>query len=227
MKKLIFLTGLAAFAASAPANAQFGGMPKLPGADKGDSAASSVSADDVDKFLAKSFKATKYIWLSVQILNKAAEGRGALGAAKQELTAISNFQNTKELNAKSDSLKSSIEAISANKQLVEQLNANYQNASAEEKALIRAAIYNFAVFLPQLIKMPQNIADLAKGISGNPRLLGKVSELKTAGSLIGIQLKGTATVITVLPKLMSIAKVKAPSNPETSKEEPMDFSSQG
>ena len=53
MKKLIFLTGLAAFAASAPAHAQFGGMPKLPGADKGDSGASSVSADDVDKFHSK------------------------------------------------------------------------------------------------------------------------------------------------------------------------------
>ena len=223
MKKLIFLTGLAALAASTPAHAQFGGMPKLPGASKEGSGTSAVSADEVDQFLARSFKATKYIWLSVEILNKAAAGHGALGAAKQELTAISNFQNTKELNAKSDSLKSSIEALSANKQLVDQVGANYQSASANEKKLIAAAIYNFAVFVPQLIKMPKNIADLTKGIGGNPRLLGKVSELKTAASLIGIQLKGTATVATVLPKLMSVAKVKAPSNPETSKEEPMKF----
>lgn len=223
MKKLIFLTSLAALAAASPAHAQFGGLPKMPGASKGGDSASSVSADDVDKFIAKSLKATKYIWLSVEILNKAAAGHGALGAAKQELKAISSYQSPKELNARSDELKSSIEAVSANKQLVDQVGANYQNASAAEKALISAAIYNFAVFVPQLIKMPQNVAELVKGIGGNPRLLGKVSELKTAGSLIGMQLKGTATVVTVLPKLMSVAKVKAPSNPETANEQPMSF----
>ncbi len=225
MKKLLFVAGFAAMAMATPAHAQFGGMPKIPGAGKSDGGGSSVSADQVDAFLAKSFKATKYIWLSVEILNKAAQGHGALGAAKQQLSAISNYQNPKELNANSEALKSSTEALSTNKQLVDQVSANYQTASAAEKALIAAAIYNFAVFLPQLAKMPQNVSELVKGIGSNPRLLGKAGELKTAGSLIGVQLKGTATVLTVLPKLMSVAKVKAPSNPETAKEQPMSFGS--
>ena len=55
------------------------------------------------------------------------------------------------------------------------------------------------------------------GIGSNPRMLGKVGELKTAGSLIGLQLKGTGSVLKVLPQLMTVAKVKAPANAQTSK----------
>lgn len=227
MKKIVLSCAALATCLAGPAHAQFGGLaPKIPGVGKGDDSGKvAVTGDQVDQFLAKTVNSTRYIAIAMLILNEAAAGHASVGAKKAEITALSQAQDVKALNTQKEQLTSAADALSANKDLVSQFRTTYQAANAKEKAQMAAAVYNFALFLPQLAQMPKNITDMISGIGSNPRLLGKVSELKTAGSLIGVQIKGTATVIKVLPELMSVAKVKAPANAQSSKPQDVDPSS--
>lgn len=212
MKKLL-LVSVFSLTISTAAHAQFGGLaPKLPGVGGGGSSSSSVSGDQVDKFLIKTANATRFIAASMFILEQASKEHGSVGAAKAQVDATAKAQNIKEQGALTETLKSSAKTLADNKNIVENFKANYAAANAKEKAAMAAAIYNFALFVPQLIEMPKNVSELISGIGSNPALLGKVGQLKTAGTLIGIQVQGTATVFKVLPQLMSVAKVKAPAN---------------
>ena len=218
MRNTVLAIAAAGILAASPAHAQLGGMGlKVPGTGKSDNGSATVSGDEVDQFLAKTVNATKHLAIAMIILNEAAAGHDKLGAQKEAITSLSQAKSVKEINSSNEQLSSTAEALSSNKNLVDQVRVSYQAASAKEKAMIAAAIYNFALFLPELPQMPKNISTLVSGIGSNPRMLGKVGELKTAGSLIGLQLKGTGSVLKVLPQLMTVAKVKAPANAQPSK----------
>lgn len=217
MKRSILAVTAITIAAASPAQAQLGGLGvKVPGLSKGDSSSSAVSGDEVDQFLAKTVNATKHLAIAMIILNEAAAGHEKLGAQQEVVTSLSKSTSVKEINSRKEELTSAADALSSNQNLVEQVSASYKAANAKQKAMITTAVYNFALFLPELPQMPKNVSTLLSGIGSNPRMLGKLNELKTAGSLIGLQLKGTVTVLKVLPGLMSVAQVKAPTKAQTS-----------
>lgn len=206
-----------------PANAQLGGLKaKFPGASSGENSASNVTAQDVDAFIIRSEENVQLLWFASVVLKDVQEGKiNAAGwkAAKNELQAI---PDAKERNALiSKSLKGDEAAGKINEEQAAKIEEFISKQSPEAKAQIGAALINLAIAIPRAVSLAKDVPDLIKGLGKNPAALGQVGKLKNAASLIGQQVKYTADIAPLLPRLMSAAKVKMPANAETAKGVPV------
>lgn len=220
LKSLIFVAAFASL--PAPASAQFGGLkPKLPGSGGGDSA-STVSAADIDAYIAKAQKNTELLWLSYSLLKQAQRGKidiAGLAAQKKEVLGI---PEPKERSAKILALlKSEDESSKLTDQSAADLEKSIAGQAPAVRAQIGAALINLAIAIPRAIDMAKEAPSLIKGLGSSPSALGNIGKIKNAASLLGAQIKYTADVAPLLPKLMSAAKVKPVSDAKTSKGVPM------
>lgn len=221
MKKFLIATTAAAtlLAGIAPASAQLGALNKLVGGKSG----GSVSAGDVDGFVAGVADSTKLVWVSATLLEAASKSKDELDKAKAAAKAISEMSDIKELEANKGQLKSSLTAINDNQAFVDDVQATYESASPEQKKLIASALYNFALGMARNVELADDAPRMLSGIKGDVALMNKAGSVKTAAELAGLQAKGATSVMTTLPKLMTVAKVEQPKAAKTTKPEPIIF----
>lgn len=220
MRKILIATTAAALAVgTAPAHAQLGGLTKLVGGGSG----GSISAGDVDGFVSGVMESTKLVWVSATLLEAASKNKDELDKAKAAAKAISDMSDVKELEANKGQLKSSLKAIDDNQAFVDNVQATYESASPEQKELIAAAVFNFALGMARNVELADDAPRLLSGIKGDVSLLKKAGSLKTAAELTGLQVKGASSVVTTLPKLMAVAKVEQPEAAMTTKPQPITF----
>lgn len=213
MNKFIGLAVCVALAGvSTGAAAQFGGMPKLPGSGGGES---SAPAGDIDGYLARSTETAKLMMSAVAILDFAKTPNGDKAALKAKLTAISSKKDTKELNAYKAEIEPQTKALNDDANAVAAIQANYAKASAQEKALISAAVLNMLIAVPRAVKLAKDGPELLKGLGSNPANLGKIGKIKGAVELFASQVGATAKFVSALPSLAKTVKVVVPANPQT------------
>lgn len=170
--------------------------------------------ESIDEFLERTIVTTKYISTAWAILSQASAEHGDVGGAKATVDAIAKARTINEVGAQVKALKSSSQALGDQKDTVALFQAHYNAANVREKAAIRDALFNFALFIPRLAEMPKNVRALVNGIITHPTQLAKIGQLRTAGSLLKIQLEGTQEVVKILPQLLKIAHVTLPKKGE-------------
>jgi hypothetical protein len=221
MSKVIGLAVCVALAAaSTGASAQFGGMPKLPGSGGG---SSSAAAGDIDGYLIRSTETAQLMMSAITILDYAKTPNGDKAALKAKLTAINSKKDTKELNAYKAEIEPQTKALNDDANAAAAIQANYAKASAQEKALISAAVFNMLIAIPRAVKLGKDGPDLIKGLGSSPANLGKIGKIKGAVELFAYQVGATAKFAGTLPKLTSAVKVQAPGDPQTAKPQTTDL----
>lgn len=215
-KPLFLITAVALVAA--PANAQFGGLKlKVPAMGGGESNSSAASAGDFDAFIAKAQKNTELLWLSYSLLKQAQKGKvdiAALAAQKNELLAI---PEPKERGTRmTELLKGDDDSSKLTEQSVADLENNIASQTPAVRAQIGAALINLTIAIPRAISMAKDAPGLIKGLGASPSALAQVGKLKNIASLLGTQLKYTADIAPLLPRLMAAAKVKPVEDAKTS-----------
>ena len=216
----IFATAASIAIFASPAHAQLGGMKlKVPGLGGGGSeSVASVSAGDVDSFIVRAQQNTELLWLSYMLLKQAQQGKvdvAALAAKKKEFGSI---PDPKERGAKMTAmLKTEDESAKFDDASAADLEKKIASQSPTVKAQIGAALINLAIAIPRAVDMVKEAPDLIKGLGSSPSALGSIGKLKNASSLLGSQVKYTASIAPMLPRLMSAAKVKPVANAKTSK----------
>lgn len=219
-KQILTLCAVAIAATPLPASAQLGGLMKnaIPGL--GTSSAASV---DPDAFLAETIETTKYMMIAAHILAVAADSSGQRARDANFLKAVQTSQDVKELNALKATFEADVTAINANQETAAQLEARYAKMTAEQRAQIAAASFNFALGMYRNIKLAKQAPELLGSIKANPRLLTKAGQLKTAAELVGMQAKGTASMAGSMKKIMSAGKVAAPAEADSTKPKEIQF----
>jgi hypothetical protein len=117
------------------------------------------------------------------------------------LKAINGAQDIKALNAQVAYFKEDLAALEENKDSGAQIEANYAQASAEQKQRIAAASYNFALGVYRNVHLSQQAPQVVDSIKTNPRLLPQAAEL------IGLQAKSTVQMAGSVRKIMTAAKI--------------------
>lgn len=221
MKKLI-LVGVAVSIATTPlpAVAQLGGMLKSAVPSLGTSSAASV---DPDAFLAETIETTKYMMIAAHLLAVAADTSGQRAQDMKFLTAVQAVQDVKELNAFSANFAQDVAAINANQETAAQFEARCAKMSAEQRAKMGAAAFNFALGMYRNVRLAQQAPELVNSLKSNPRLLTKAGQLKTAAQLVGMQAKGTASMAGSMRKIMTAGKVAAPAEADSTKPKEIQF----
>lgn len=215
MKKIISLAICISLAGvSTGVSAQFGGLPKLPGLGGGSSSSGTV---DVDDYLTRSTETAQLMMSSIAILDYARQPSGDKAALKARLAAISSKKDPKELNAYKTEIEPQTKALSDDGNAAATIQANYAKASAQEKALISAAVLNMLIAVPRAVKLAKEGPDLIKGLGANPLNLGKIGKIKGAMALFGFQVGATAKFAGTLPNLAKAVKVQVPGDPQTAK----------
>lgn len=217
MKKIIGLaTCLVLLGASTGASAQFGGLgPKLPGSGGG--GGSSSEAGDVDGYLTRSTETAQLMMTSIAILEYARGSQKDMAALKAQIGTIQSKKDPKELNAYKTSIEPQTKALNDDANAAAEIQASYQKASAQEKALISAAVFNMFIAVPRAVKLAKDGPDLVKGLGSSPANLGKIGKIKGAVDLFIYQVGATTKFAGTLPKLMSAVKVQTPSDPQAAK----------
>jgi hypothetical protein len=219
-KYILTLAALAVAAAPLPAAAQFGGMLKNAVPGLGGSAAAAV---DPDAFLAETIETTKYMMIAAHVLAIAADVTGQRAADANFLKSVQGVQDVKELNALKAAFQTDVAAINANQETAAELEARYAKMTAEQRARIGAAAYNFSLGMYRNVKLAQQAPELLSSIKTNPRLLAKAPQLKAAADLVGVQAKGTASMAGSVKKIMTAGKVAAPAEADSTKPKVIQF----
>ena len=230
MKKLIITLTVAALAgsAAAPAFAQFPKLPaRMPGMGSlpglGGAGVSSAAAVDPDAFLAETIETTKYMMLAAHILAVAADASGQRATDANLIKAIQSSQDVKELNALKANFEQDVAAINANQESTAQLEARYAKMTAEQRARIASAAYNFSLGMYRNVKLSKQAPEVLASMKSDPRLLVKAGRLKTAAELVAMQVKGTASMAGSMRKIMAAGKVAAPAEAESTKAKEISF----
>jgi len=217
-KPIAILLAAAVLAAPMSASAQFGGLGGLGKKMLGGGASDGgVSSADAGAFLDGALLSTKNVMISAALLAQALKDRNGLASQKEEITAIENAQNFGELGSHTTSMQQNLTALSAQGAMTDGMTAAYQNGNAEQKKVIGAALVNLALGIGRNVKLAGAAPGMVKSIGGNPQLLTRAGEFKTAASLLGMQGKGLGTIGTALPKLMTSLKIKPLPEAETTK----------
>lgn len=216
-------TAIAVVLVAAPANAQLGGLkPKLPGIGGGGGSAATVSAADVDAYIGRAQKNTELLWLAYTLVKQAQKGKvdiAGLSAKRKELLAI---PDPKERGTKMlDLLKAEDDSSKLTDQGAADLEKSIAGQSPAVRAQIGAALINLAIAIPRAVELVKDAPELIKGLGTSPSALGNVGKLKSAAGLLGAQVKYTADIAPLLPRLMSAAKVKPVANAKTSQGVPI------
>lgn len=199
------------------ASAQLGGLgPKVPKLGGG----SSSAVVDVDQYINSSTETAKMMLTAVAILDYARKPQATKAELKAQIGTINDKKSPGELNAYSKTIVPQVSALNDDANATAEIQAKYQKASAEEKALISNAIFNMAVALPRMVKLAKDGPDLIKSIGTSPANLGKIGRIKDAVELFGRQVGATGKFAGALPKLLSAVKVQAPSDPQTTQFKP-------
>ncbi len=219
MRRVISMAVCVALAgASTGASAQFGGMAKMPGAGGG---SSSAASGDIDGYLVRSAETAQLMMSAIAILDYAKTPNGDKAALKAKLTAINSKKDTKELNAYKAEIEPQTKALNDDANAAAAIQANYAKASAQEKALISAAVFNMLIALPRAVKLAKDGPDLLKGLGSSPANLGKIGKIKGAVELFSYQVGATAKFAGTLPKLTSAVKIQAPGDPQAATPKPL------
>ena len=194
---------------ASPAQAQLGGLGmKMPGSGNSNNAA--VDKDAVDKFVKKSYEATKYIYTAAIILNEAAKDHPNIASQKEILKAINDAPSIKDIDGQSVQLQSNVDELAKNENASANIQTYLKGASAKEKGMIASAVFNFALYVPQLVQLPGDGSKMIQSIASNPMLLAKAKEIKIAVKLLGLQAKSAGVFMKLMPTLIKAAKIEQP-----------------
>ncbi len=218
MKKIFgFLACAAVVCGNSNASAQMGGFGGIKSPVGGSGSGSSASAGDIDSYLARSTETAQLMMTAIAILDYARGSQADMAALKAQITTIQSKKDPKELNAYKTSIAPQTKALNDDANAAANIQAGYQKASAQEKALISAAVYNMVIAVPRAETLASKGPDLIKGLGSNPTALTQVGKIKGAVELFGYQIGATGKFVSVLPKLMSAVKVQAPADPQAAK----------
>lgn len=221
-KTISMVLAAAMLAAPITASAQFGALggmgKKMLGGGDGE-----VSGPDAATFLTGAMKSTKNVMISAALLAQALKDRGGLASQKEQIAAITGAQNFGELNGQKVQLEENLQTLTSRADLSADLNAAYQAGDAQQKKVIATAIANLALGIYRNVQLAGAAPGVMKGVGGNPQMLTRMGELKTAANLLGLQAKGLGTIGTALPKVMGALKIKALPQAETTDAMPVDI----
>ncbi|OWQ90556.1 hypothetical protein [Sphingopyxis witflariensis] len=208
----------------ATALAQFGGLGKMvkgaAGLSSSDDGAP-ISMDDADAFLTGTVQSTKNVMIAAALLAGVVTEKDKAVSRKMQIEAIEKVQDPKELGAHTALLDSDINDIKQS-DFTDKLQAEYNAGNSAKKAAISAAVFNLALGVVRNAKLAEQAPSMISGVSRNPELVRRAGQFKAAGSLLGTQAKGFASIASVMPKLLAVAKVKAPDAASTSKAVPFE-----
>lgn len=208
-KSLKILLAAATLTAPVAATAQFGGLGRLVGQGQG-SGESSVTADQADAFLSRGMASTKNVMTAAAALAFAVESKGDIAATKARMAAINGCQDVKELNAHMKPLQQDLAAIAQNTQDVQAYETGLKSKTTQQRAYLAAGLANLTVGIARNAQLAKEAPAMVKGIGGNPQLLNRLGQFRTLASLISGQGQGLGSIASSMPRLLSIAQVKAP-----------------
>jgi hypothetical protein len=212
MKKPVLLLAALATAAPLPTLA-FPGLGKLiPGA-------ASVPGASVnpDRFLADTLETSKFMMVAAALLAQAVTDKQQMASRASYIAAVQNAHDCKELESHSAQFQQDVNAIAANQQSTAEIQVAYDQASAEQKKLISAAMYNLMLGVWRNVKLSSEGADLVSNIKSHPMMLMKAPQLMSAVKLIAMEVKATGSIASSVQKLSTAMKVEAPVQAETTK----------
>lgn len=219
MKKFA-LIGAAVVACALPtaSNAQFGGLGNMmPGHQ---AAASGV---DPDRFLHDTIATTKYVMIAAAILNDAASAAPNEAALSARLKSINDVNDVKELDAHRVEMDQDIAAINANQDLSARVQANMQRASAQQRARLASAAFNFALGAYHNVQLAAEAPKVVDSIKTNPMLAMKAPKLLMAARLVADEAQQTAGMVGSLHTIMTAGNIAVPTPSETTAPQPVDL----
>ncbi|GAA4019321.1 hypothetical protein GCM10022280_18920 [Sphingomonas swuensis] len=209
----------------APAQAQLGGLmgkaKSAAGLGSSGSQAGTMSGDEADAFLEASFRSTKNVLIATTLILQAVEKRGPLTGLKTRINAINSTSDPKEIGSFKSALSANLQALDNRKEFAGDFQTAYQAASAEEKKVLGIAVLNLAIGIARNVDLVGKAPQVVDAIKGNPKLLMRAGQFKTAAELVALQGKGLAGISTSVPKLLAAAKVRAPKDAKTTNETPV------
>lgn len=207
-KPIAILLAASVVAAPMSASAGIGGLGGIGKKMLGGGSEGSVSSADAGAFLDGALLSTKNVMVSAALLAQALKDRDGLASQKAEIDAIGKAQNFGELSSHKSKLQEDLATLSSQTNLTEELSAKYNGGNASQKAAIGAAIVNLALGVQRNVKLAGAAPGMLQSVGGNPQLMTRMGEFKTAAGLLGMQGKGLGTIGTALPKLMTGLKIK-------------------
>ena len=219
VKQLALVGAVACLMGTSPAAAgPLGGFGKalgvkLPGTGATGSEAP-ASGDDADQFLANATRSTKNVMIAAAILAQAITNAKDLTSQKSYIDAITNAQDSKELDAHRAEFQSNLDTINSNKDIAASIQAGMKVATAQQREMIGIAVINMGIGIARNVDLAASAPRVVGAVSHNVQLLTRVGQFKVAAALIGMQAKGLAGVATSMPKLISATKVSMPANPK-------------
>ena len=217
MKLIVSLLACTALlGASTSASAQFGSIvSKIPGLGAG--GGSTSASGDIDAYVARSTETAILMMTAVAILDYARSPQKEMAALKAEIGTIQGKKDPKELNAYKTSIAPQAKALNDDANAAAAIQARYEKASSEEKALISSAVFNMAIAIPRAVKLAQDGPALINGLVSDPMALAKIGKIKASVELSAYQIGATVKFVTLLPKLMTAVKLQMPADAEAAK----------
>ncbi|KHL24149.1 hypothetical protein PK98_15370 [Croceibacterium mercuriale] len=204
--------------APVPAAAQFGGLARRV---LGGGAAAGVSNADGEAFLTDAARSTKNIMISALVLSQMLENHGDLAGARIKIEQLQGAQTVGELDAHKATLASSLEVLNSREDVGAELTAAYEAGNDQQKQLMAVALGNLAIGVARNVMLAERAPGMVEGIGGNPQLLTRIGQFRSAASLLGMQATGLGKIGGALPGLLRTVKVELPADAATSEPQPI------
>jgi hypothetical protein len=226
---LLIASAVAACALPTASNAQFGGLGaigQLGGlgnkAPANHGAAPSASVDP-DRFLHDTIETTKYVMIAAAILHDAASAAPDEVALANRLKAINDVNDVKELDTHRVEMDQDIAAINSNQDLSARIKANMRHASAQQRARLAGAAFNFALGVYRNAQLAAEAPKVVDSIKYNPMQAMKAPKLLMAAHLVMDEAQQTAGMVGSLHAIMTAGNIATPTPSETTAPQPVDL----
>lgn len=209
MNKLIMTSMIAIALSAGQANAfglgDLGGIAKSAvGGAKADAAGSpSVSAGDLDSFLATAKEADGLITASTDTLFKTMVPQKDVAAHNAKVLEANNITDPAKRAEMLQKLVAEQMARLSKVDWDKQSRETPKLLNAEQKAAMNTAIYNFTLGTLKDKELLTQSKSLIGAVRSNPLLLMRAGELTDVSSSISNQLNTASSIVTGLPKMAS------------------------
>ncbi|MNI76980.1 hypothetical protein D3C73_1332440 [compost metagenome] len=103
------------------------------------------------------------------------------------------------------------------------MQAQYDSASEQKRALMLSAAFNFTVGMMRNAELAQQAPDLIRGLQSNPMQATKLGSLRAAAGLLGDQVQTTRSMVGPMRTLLSRGGVEVPANATASSAKPIEL----
>jgi hypothetical protein len=212
MKSLPVIAVSLALVISAPAYAQFPGVPKIPGLGGGGGASQSAGAPaDIDSFMINAAEAEGLVGHSAALIINAIGTDEQIRAQEDKLKAAQAMQDPKERDAAVHKVEAEALVQTSKMDFEARTKAESGKLSEEKTRQLGAAVFNLALGLLKDRELYGQGQAIIANASSNPmsavKLATKIGQVKDSVGLIGQQISYAPAIMGGLSKVMSVAKV--------------------